>query len=122
MLPIFTVSRIKISFITFSCISFIYKFLNSEWPIFPFGDMQNLYEQKGSMEKILYTSLSWPIWHTIFVKSAKNYCQVYAWPQIGYSISCCSKLIYAMTESNIVPLKKICSCILVMESRSDTLS
>ena len=48
MLPIFSASRIKISFITFSCISFIHKSYNSEWPMFPFGNMQNLYEEERS--------------------------------------------------------------------------
>ena len=50
--------------------------------MFPFGNMQNLYEEEGSMERILYTPLSLPIWYTILVKIAKNYCQVYAWPQM----------------------------------------
>lgn len=40
--------------------------------MFPFRNMQNLYEGERYTEKILYTPLSRPIWHKVFVQIGKT--------------------------------------------------
>ena len=50
--------------------------------MFPFGNMENLYEEEKSMKNIVHpfklTNLA-----KVFMKSDKNYCQVLTWPQMG---------------------------------------